>query len=66
MAAGRLRVSAVWALVFFLISVTLVFATLRISIDSANLAQGVVPGEESFDRRYALMPLLAYAHILPG
>ncbi|MDP9494255.1 MAG: DUF2306 domain-containing protein [Actinomycetota bacterium] len=66
MAAGRLRISAVWVLVFFLISVMLVFATLRISIDSANLAEGVVPGEDSFDRRYTLMPVLAYAHILPG
>ena len=52
--------------VFFLIAVVLVFAVIRVTIDSQNIATGVIPEEGEFDRRYAQYPILAYAHIIPG
>ena len=52
--------------VFFLITVVLVFAVIRVTIDSQNIATGVIPEEGEFDRRYAQYPILAYAHIIPG
>jgi len=55
-----------WATLLVLVAVTLVFATVRASIDWPNVAAGTVPSEGSYDRRYALHPVLAYAHILPG
>ncbi len=55
-----------WAVVFFLIAVVLVFAALRMSADSQNIASGVIPDEGEFDRRYAQNPILAYVHIIPG
>lgn len=55
-----------WVVVFFLITVVLVFAAIRVTIDSQNIANGVIPEEGEFDRRYAQYPILAYAHILPG
>lgn len=57
---------AAWGVVFFLIAVVLVFAVIRVTIDSQNIATGVIPEEGEFDRRYAQYPILAYAHILPG
>jgi uncharacterized membrane protein YozB (DUF420 family) len=66
MATARKSVQAAWAVVFFLIAVVLLFAVIRVTIDSENLATGVVPEEGEFDRRYALNPVLAYAHIIPG
>lgn len=30
------------------------------------MASGTVPPDDSYDQRYALHPVLAYAHILPG
>lgn len=66
MATARKSVPAAWAVVFFLIAVVLLFAVIRVTIDSENLATGVVPEEGEFDRRYALNPVLAYAHIIPG
>ncbi len=66
MTTARKRVPAAWGVVFFLIAVVLVYATIRISIDSQNLATGVIPQEGEFDRRYAQNPVLAYAHIIPG
>ena len=55
-----------WGVVFFLIAVVLVFAVIRVTIDGQNIANGVIPEEGEFDRRYAQYPILAYAHILPG
>ena len=40
-------------MVFFLIAVVLVFAVIRVTIDSQNIATGVIPEEGEFDRRYA-------------
>ncbi len=66
MATARKNVPTAWAVVLFLIAVVLVFAALRVSIDSQNIATGVIPDEGEFDRRYAQNPLLAYVHIIPG
>lgn len=55
-----------WSTILFLLLVTLVFAAIRVSVDWPNVAAGTVPPEDSYDRRYALHPVLAYAHILPG
>jgi uncharacterized membrane protein YozB (DUF420 family) len=59
-------VPAAWVVVFFLIAVVLVFAVIRVTIDSQNIATGVIPAEGEFDRRYAQYPIPAYAHIIPG
>lgn len=66
MATARKSVPTAWVVVFFLITVVLVFAAIRVTIDSQNIANGVIPEEGEFDRRYAQYPILAYAHILPG
>ncbi len=55
-----------WSTLIVLILVALVAVGIRISIDWPNVAAGTVPPEDSYDRRYALHPVLAYAHILPG
>jgi uncharacterized membrane protein len=49
-----------------LILIAVVAVGIRISIDWPNAAAGRIPSEDSFHRRYALHPVLAYAHILPG
>jgi uncharacterized membrane protein YozB (DUF420 family) len=59
-------VPAAWVVVFFLIAIVLVFAVIRVTIDSQNIATGVIPAEGEFDRRYAQYPIPAYAHIIPG
>lgn len=66
MATKRKPVPAAWGAVIFLIAVVMVFAVIRVTIDWSNLTSGVVPPEGEFDRRYALQPALAYAHIIPG
>ena len=66
MTTSRTKVPTAWGVVFFLIAVVLVFAVIRVTIDSQNIANGVIPEEGEFDRRYAQYPILAYAHILPG
>lgn len=55
-----------WATLLFLILIVLVFAGRRVVVDGPNVAAGTVPPTESFDHRYALHPVLAYAHILPA
>jgi len=66
MAEARKPVPAAWVAVVFLITVVMVFAAIRVTIDSSNISSGVVPPDGEFDRRYALQPILAYAHIVPG
>jgi hypothetical protein len=66
MATTRKPVTAAWAVVIFLIAVVMVFAVIRVSIDSSNLSSGVVPPEGEFDRRYALQPALAMPTSSPG
>lgn len=62
----RVRAMTVWPALLLLIAVGVVAAAIRMSIDWPNVAAGTVPPEDSYDRRYALHPVLAYAHILPG
>ena len=66
MATLRKRVPVAWGTVIFLITVILVFAAIRFNNDIENISSGEVPAAGEFDRRYALHPALAYAHILPG
>lgn len=65
MATERLRVRAIWSALVFLVLVVLVFAGLRIAVDGPNLSSGEIPDDE-FERRYAMHPVIAYAHILPA
>lgn len=52
---------------FVLLStITLVFAVRRGMVDFPNVAAGKVPPQGSIDRGYALHPVLAYLHIVPG
>jgi uncharacterized membrane protein len=57
---------ALWSALIALILIALVAVGVRISIDGPNVAAGTVPSDDSYDRRYALHPVLAYVHILPG
>ncbi|MGH3764500.1 MAG: DUF2306 domain-containing protein [Pseudonocardiaceae bacterium] len=66
MASGRVRTGAVWTALVFLILIVLVFAARRVAVDWPNVAAGTVPSEDSPDHSYALHPVLAYVHILPG
>jgi uncharacterized membrane protein len=56
----------IWFTLLVLVLVGVVAAGIRISIDWPNVAAGTVPPDDSYDRRYALHPVLAYVHILPG
>jgi len=62
----RLRTSTIWPTLIFLIMVVLVYAGVRVATDWPNVAAGTIPPDESPDYGYALHPILAYAHILPG
>lgn len=64
-ATDRLRARTIWSVLVFLVVVVLAFAVLRVVVDVPNLAEGEIP-EDGFERRYALHPVIAYAHILPG
>jgi uncharacterized membrane protein len=43
-----------------------VFIAIRLMKDLPNIANGTLPPEGEFDRRYAESPVLAYLHIIPG
>ena len=66
MTLGRVRTVTLWSTVIVLILIPLGFVGNRISIDWPNVAARTVQTEDPFDSRYALHPVLAYAHILPG
>jgi hypothetical protein len=55
-----------WATLITCIAVVTVFAGIRFSQDVPALVTGELPAADSFDRRYAENPVLAYAHIIPG
>lgn len=57
---------ALWSTLVVLILIAVVAVAVRIATDWPNVAAGTMPPEDSFDRRYALHPVLAYVHILPG
>lgn len=62
--SGRRR--ALWAVLVALVAVVLVFFVIRLVVDVPNLATGTVPGPAAFEHRYALHPIPAYVHIVPG
>lgn len=64
--AVPVRAMWLWSTLLVLILVALVAAAIRISIDLPNVIAGTVPPDDSYDHRYAVHPILAYAHILPG
>ena len=66
MTLGRVRTVTLWSTVIVLILIPLGFVGNRISIDWPNVAARTVQTEDPFDSRYAMHPVLAYAHILPG
>lgn len=66
MAPAQVRTRAVWTALVFLAMIVLVSAGMRVAVDWPNVAAGTVPPEDSPDHSYALHPILAYAHILPG
>jgi hypothetical protein len=55
-----------WTSIGLLTAVVLVFVAIRLSQDVPALVTGEKPPVDSFERRYADHPFLAYAHILPG
>ncbi|MGH3696015.1 MAG: DUF2306 domain-containing protein [Pseudonocardiaceae bacterium] len=66
MTSGRVLTRTGWATLIILVMIVLVFAGIRVAIDWPNVAAGTVPPEDSTDHSYALHPIMAYAHILPG
>jgi hypothetical protein len=63
---GAPAARTLWATLIVLILIVVAFAVIRVSVDWPNVATGTVPEEGSYDLRYALHPVLAYVHILPG
>lgn len=57
---------AAWGFVGVCIAVVTVFAGIRLTQDIPALVGGELPHPDTFERRYAEHPLLAYAHIVPG
>ena len=55
-----------WAALITSIAVVTVFAGIRVSQDVPAVVTGDLPPADSFERRYADHPVLAYAHIIPG
>ena len=55
-----------WAALITCIAVVTVFAGIRFSQDVPALITGELPATDTFERRYAEHPVLAYAHIIPG
>lgn len=55
-----------WTVVAVLTTVVMVFVGIRISQDLPAVLSGDLPPVDSFERRYAEHPILAYAHIVPG
>lgn len=66
MSEGRLVRGLGWSAIWVLILVVLIFLVIRVGNDLEALSTGAIPPEGEFDRRYALNPALAYAHIIPG
>ncbi|MDN5914349.1 MAG: DUF2306 domain-containing protein [Pseudonocardia sp.] len=49
-----------------LIAVVLVSFSIRLAVDVPNVVAGTVPQPDAFEQRYALHPVAAYVHIVPG
>lgn len=63
---GTILHRVAWAFIAILIVVVFVFAGIRFSQDVPAVLSGELPPADSFERRYAEHPGLAYAHIIPG
>jgi uncharacterized membrane protein YozB (DUF420 family) len=57
---------ATWTTLIVLVAVVVVFAGIRLATDVPNIVTGRQPDADAFEARYAAVPGLAYAHILPG
>lgn len=64
--AGRPSRRAMWSIILTLVVIVLVFAGIRVVVDSPHLLSGTLPPGRSFESRYVLHPALAYLHIVPG
>lgn len=58
--------ATMWAAIFVLIMIVLVFAGMRFSTDGPLIATGTPAERDSFEVRYVASPWLAYLHIVPG
>lgn len=58
--------TAVWATIIVLIAIVLVFAGIRIAVDTPLILAGRTPDPDAFEARYVRHPLIAYLHIIPG
>lgn len=63
---SRLTVFAVWSAICLLISTVLVFASIRVIVDTPLILAGTTPPDDAFEARYVSHPVLAYLHIVPG
>lgn len=63
---GRVVTTAAWAGIAVLITITLVFASIRAATDLPHLVSGRPADPGSFEARYVVAPWLAYLHIMPG
>ena len=64
MTSGRRR--AIWGTLSVLVGIVVVFFAIRVVVDTPNVVNGTVPGPDAFEQRYALHPVPAYVHIVPG
>ena len=64
--AGGLPKATAWVGALALVSIVVVFAGVRLATDLPNLRGDVAVPPDEFDFRYAEVPWLAYAHIVPG
>jgi uncharacterized membrane protein len=55
-----------WTLIFFLITIVLVFAGIRVVTDGPLIVTGTPAEGDTFERRYVENAWLAYLHIVPG
>lgn len=60
------RRQGVWAAVSVLVLIVMVFFAIRLVTDVPNIVTGDLPSTTAFEYRYALHPLPAYVHIVPG
>jgi uncharacterized membrane protein len=65
-ALTRVRAVTSWSALIVLILIAVGAVGHRIATDWPNVTAGTVPPEHSLDRWYAVHPVLAYAHIIPG
>lgn len=57
---------SMWAAIFLLVAIVLVFAGIRFGTDGPLIVTGTPAEGDSFELRYVANPWLAYLHIVPG